>query len=78
MFTTADNIPASERIEDKTSDVSPGNYSPVTVDMKDTLGAIFLGVLSFILLVGWMRAEARIRVLIKQLELGQFRFPVLY
>ena len=39
MLTKVDNIPALEHIGDKTSDVSPGNYSPVTVDMKDTVGA---------------------------------------
>lgn len=70
MFTKVDNIPASENIENKTPDVSSGNYSPVTVDMKDTLGAIFMGVLSFILLIGWMRSESRNRVLVKQLNLS--------
>ena len=38
--------------------------------MNDTMGALFLGILAWILLIGWMRAEARNRVLIKQLELG--------
>lgn len=70
MSTNADNIPASENIEGKSSVGSPGNYSPITVDMKDTLGAIFLGVLSFILLIGWIRSEARNRVLVKQLDLS--------
>jgi hypothetical protein len=56
--------------ENKTPVVNPGNYSSVTVDMKDTLGAIFLGILAFSLLIGWMRAEMRNRVLIKQLELA--------
>ena len=32
--------------------VSPGNYSPVTVTVKDTLGTIFLGVRAGILLGG--------------------------
>lgn len=40
----------------------------VTVYMEDTLGAIFLGFLSSVLLIGWMRAEARNRRLIAQLE----------
>jgi hypothetical protein len=40
----------------------------VTVYMKDTLGAIFLGFLSAVLLIGWMRAEARYRTLLVQLE----------
>lgn len=67
MSTNDDNI---STIEDKTPLVNPGNYSPVTVEMKDTIGAIFLGILSFILLIGWMRSEARNRVLIKQLDLS--------
>ncbi|HET9907760.1 MAG TPA: hypothetical protein VFQ23_14005 [Anaerolineales bacterium] len=54
-------------LNDQTSMVSPGNYSSVTVDMQDILGAIFLGILSCILLIGWMRAEARIHALNKQL-----------
>jgi hypothetical protein len=70
MFTNIDNIPTGGVIHDKTPPVSPGNYSPVTVDMRDTIGAIFLGILAFILLVGWTRAEARNRALIKQLELS--------
>jgi hypothetical protein len=54
--------------EGQTPLVSPGNYSPVTVTVKDTLGTIFLGILAGILLVGWMRAEARYQTLITQLE----------
>ena len=57
-------------VEDKTPAVTPGNYSPVTVDMKDTIGAVFLGILAFILLIGWTQAEARNRVLTKQLKLA--------
>ncbi|HLO16179.1 MAG TPA: hypothetical protein VK206_15200 [Anaerolineales bacterium] len=53
---------------DQTPLVSPGNYSPVTVNMKDSLGAIFLGILCGILLVGWIRTEARYRALITQLQ----------
>ena len=56
-------------LEDKTPSVSPGNYSPVTVYMRDSLGAIFLGALAGILLIGWMRSEARYRGLITQLEI---------
>ena len=56
--------------ENKTPVVHPGNYSPVTVDMKDTIGAVFLGIFAFSLLIGWTRAEARNRLLIKQLELA--------
>ena len=59
--------PAST-IEGQTPFVSPGNYSPVNVTVKDTLGTIFLGVLAGILLIGWMRAETRYRTLITRLE----------
>jgi hypothetical protein len=65
MSTNENNIPVPG---DQTPLVSPGNYSPVTVTVKDTLGAIFLGILSAILLVGWMRAEERYRALTTQLE----------
>ena len=67
MSVNEDNI---STVDDKTPGVSPGNYSTVNVDMKDTIGAIFLGILAWILLLGWIRAEARNRVLIKQLEPG--------
>ncbi len=65
MSTNENNNPP---LEDQIPSVSPGNYSPVTVTVKDSLGTIFLGILSGILLVGWMRAEARYRALITQSE----------
>lgn len=65
MSTNEDSIPVQN---DKTPSVSPGNYSPVTVYMKDTLGAVFLGVLTVILLVGWRRTEAKYRALLAQRE----------
>ncbi len=55
-------------LREKTPSVSPGNYSPVTVYMEDLLGAVFLGILAVILLIGWRRAEIRYRVLVKQME----------
>jgi hypothetical protein len=66
MSTNEDHIPT---LEDKTPSARPGNYSPVRVYMKDTLGVIFLGALAGILLIGWMRTEARYRALITQLEI---------
>jgi hypothetical protein len=36
--------------------------------LKDTVGAIFLGILSVILLIGWQRSEIRYRKLLKQLD----------
>jgi hypothetical protein len=65
MSTNENNI---QSLEDQTPLVSPGNYSPVTVYVKDTLGALFLGVFAGILLIGWMRAEARYRALTTRLE----------
>ena len=65
MSTTEDS---ASNLEGKSPAVSPGNYSPVTVYMEDSLGAIFLGLLAGILLVGWMRTEARYRALLVQLE----------
>jgi hypothetical protein len=43
-------------------------FNPVTVLMHNTLGAIFLGILTIILLIGWMRAEARNRKLVNLLS----------
>jgi hypothetical protein len=51
-------------LEGQTPTVSPGNYSPVTINIKDTVGAVLLGILSVLLLIGWMRSEARYRNLI--------------
>jgi hypothetical protein len=53
-------------LEGQTPLVGPGNYSPVTVTIKDTLGAVFLGILAMILLIGWQRAETRYRKLLRQ------------
>ena len=66
MLRSEDLIPT---LEEKTPSVRPGTYSPVTVYMKETLGAVFLGVLAGILLIGWMRSEARYRGLITQWEI---------
>jgi len=63
-----DNPNLETGIESQTPSVSPGNYSPVTVTVKDSLGTIFLGVLAGILLVGLMRSEERYRTLLTHLE----------
>lgn len=62
------NIDPIQTSQDKTPSVSPGNYSPVTVNMEDSVGAVFLGILAVILLIGWRRAESRNRHLIQQLK----------
>ena len=66
MLQNEDQIPIPQ---EQTPLVSPGNYSPVTVYMRDSLGAIFLGVLAGILLIGWVRSEARYRGLITASEI---------
>jgi hypothetical protein len=63
MPVNEDSISSLDR---KSPEVSPGNYSPVNVYMEDSVGAIFLGFLSGILLIGWMRAEARYRALLNE------------
>ena len=63
MTTNEDHV---QTPEDKTPLVSPGTYSPVTVTVKDTLGAFFLGILTVILLISWMRSEKRYHALVTQ------------
>ena len=65
MSANENPLPTSEN---KTPLCNPCHSSSVTVTVKDSLGAIFLGILSVILLVEWIRAEARNRVLITQME----------
>jgi hypothetical protein len=43
-----------------------GNYQPI--HLEDTFGAIFPGIFAVISLIGWIRAEARYRLLITQSE----------
>ena len=50
-------------LQERTPQVSPGNYSPVTVNVNDSIGAFLVGILAIILLIGWMRAEAHLRAL---------------
>ena len=42
---------------------TPGTYSPVSVQQEDTIGAIFLGIITVTLLIALFRAEARNRAL---------------
>ena len=64
MSTTSEDTISN--LEGKSPEVRPGNYSPVTVYLRDSLGAIFLGFLSGVLLIGWTRAEARYRALLNE------------
>jgi hypothetical protein len=53
--------------EPETPVVNPGNYSPVSVYMNgNTLGTIFLAILSVLLLIGWMRTETHYYSLLKR------------
>lgn len=55
--------------EAETPAVCPGTYNPVTVSLNgNSLGAIFLGILSFALLIGWVSAEDRYHKLLTQLK----------
>jgi hypothetical protein len=54
--------------EKMTPSVSPGNYSPVTVTVKDTVGALFLGIFAILFWIGWMRSEKRYRELKSQID----------
>ena len=56
--------------EAQTPSISPGNYSPVTVHNRDSVVAVFLGILTVILLSGWVRAEARYRELLTPEEMA--------
>jgi hypothetical protein len=56
-----------QRPELETPVVNPGNYGPVSVYMNgNTLGTIFLGILSVFLLIGWLRTEAHYYALLKR------------
>ena len=63
------SIEMDSTLEEKTPSISPGTYSPVTVYMKDSIGAIFLGALTVILLINWRRAEASYHSLLLKQEI---------
>ena len=54
--------------QNSTPFVSPGNYSPVTVFMQDTTGALFMGIFALLFMLGWIRSEARCHTLITHQE----------
>jgi len=53
-------------LQEQTPVVNPGNYSPVTITVNDTMGALFLGIITVMLLIGWRRAERRYQILSAQ------------
>ena len=56
--------------EERTPLVSPGSYQWQfqTLHMEDTVGAIFLGILSVVFLIGWRRTESKYRALLAKQE----------
>jgi hypothetical protein len=61
-------------LESKTPAAGTGVYSTMpaqwqSLTLTDSLGVIFSGILTIILLIGWMRAEARYRKLITHQEI---------
>lgn len=50
----------------QTPQVKPGIYNPVSVHVQDTLGSLILGIISIMLLIGWMKAEERNRRLLSR------------
>ena len=62
------SVQPTSTTEDSTPAVSPGNYSPVTVYVEDTVGAIILSIIALLLLIGWRRSEKRYRKLITHQE----------
>lgn len=51
--------------EQSTPTVKPGHYNPVVVHFQEAWGAFFLGLMSVVLLIGWVRAERRYRSLLE-------------
>ena len=68
MTTDKENFSSSDN---QTPTVSPGTYSPVTVNVREAVGTIFLGVLAVTLLVEWKRSEARYRALIVKSNISE-------
>ena len=51
-------------VEENSPGESTADSNSVSVNMQETIGAFFLGIVATISLIGWMRAEARYRALI--------------
>lgn len=60
---TSDTNQVSER---QSPPESPGIYNPVDIHVQDSLGALILGILSIVLLVGWIKSEERNRQLLSR------------
>ena len=49
-----------------TPEVKPGVYNPVNISLNETTGALLLGILAILLLIGWIRAENKLKALLSQ------------
>ena len=59
----------STPIDEERPEVNTNGHNPVDVNMNDTVGATFLGILSLLLLIGWVCSEARVRKLLRHQEI---------
>lgn len=58
-----------DHIKEKTApasgpEVLRGHFNPVNIKIDNALGTLLLGILAIILLIGWMKAEARNRQIV--------------
>lgn len=47
---------------------TPNNDNRVNVRVNDTVGSIFLGLVTFVLLIAYLRSEARVRDLLSRMN----------
>jgi hypothetical protein len=52
--------------ENTTPEVKPGVYNPVHISLNESTGVLLLGILSILLLIGWVRAENKLKALLSQ------------
>ena len=52
--------------ENTTPEVKPGVYNPVNITVNESWGAMILGILCIVLLVGWVHAENKLKALLSQ------------
>ena len=57
-------------VEIDTPKVAPGTFSPVTVRMNDTLGLIFIALLTGLVMAQWRRSEKLLHALIERMPAG--------
>ena len=62
METTSTNQISEEQMPD----IKPGIYNPVAVNVQDSIGMLVLGIISIMLLIGWVKTEQRNRQLLSR------------